>query len=322
MNERILQIFLDRPGQFLSGEELSRELGCSRTAIWKHIRNLRDRGYEFEAVSRRGYRMVKTPDRLDVGRLLTCLKTRTLGRSIRLLQQVDSTQNLAHQLVIEGAEEGTLVLAEQQTAGRGRLGRSWHSPFGKGIWMSLILFPQIPLQFTSQLTLLVAVAVCRAIRQNTGVEAGIKWPNDLLVRGRKVCGILLESSGEDERLRHVVAGIGISVNLLPEDFPGELRGKATSLRIESGRELDRTNLIAIILQQLEELYDLYHREGFAPIRLLWEAGSISLGKPIRIQTREGWVQGVAETIDDFGALALRTDDGQLRKFYSGDVELA
>lgn len=321
MNERLLQLFLQNPQQFLSGEELSRQLNMSRTAVWKHIQGLRREGYEFEAVPRRGYRLRQRPPRLDKSALLAGLTTKVLGRHIHLLDSVESTQTVAHQLVAEGAPEGTLVLAERQTAGRGRMGRKWHSPAGKGIWMSLVLFPHVPLQFVSQLTLLAAVAVCRAIRLHVPVDVGIKWPNDLLVERKKVCGILLESSAEDERLRYVVAGIGISANLSREDYPEELRERATSLLIESGREIDRHRLICEVMRQFEELYELYRKQGFAPIRLLWEALSVSLHRLIRIETREGWVEGTAEAIDEFGALVVRLDNGETRKFYSGDVDL-
>jgi len=320
MNKQLLELFLQHPERYISGEEISRLLHCSRTAVWKQIQNLKREGYEFEAVPRRGYRLICQPSRLNQAALLAKLRTKVMGRPVYILEKVASTQTVAHQLVSEGAGEGTLVIAEQQTAGRGRMGRTWYSPAGKGIWMSLVLFPQIPLHFTSQLTLLVAVAVCRAIRMFTGVQAGIKWPNDLLVRNKKVCGILLESSAEDQRLRYVVAGIGISVNLKSGDFPDPLRHTATSLMMESGGAIERHALICEILLQLEQLYELYHEQGFAPIRLLWESLNVSLGRPIQIRTPAGTVHGTAEAVDEYGALVLRLPDGNTRKFYSGDVE--
>jgi BirA family biotin operon repressor/biotin-[acetyl-CoA-carboxylase] ligase len=315
MEQRILAVFAERPGEYISGEQLSGMLGVSRTAVWKQIRKLMNEGYTFEAVPRRGYKLTGEPDRLSVPAMLAELDTKTMGRSIRLFDEIGSTQTIAHQLAREGAPEGTLIVAERQTEGRGRMGRSWHSPKGKGLWMSLLLRPRIPVQFTSQLTLLTAVAVCRAIRKLANVEAGIKWPNDLLIGGKKVCGILLESSAEDERLLYVVAGIGISVNLDPGDYPEALRDKAISLKMAAGKEISRTKLLRTVLKQFEELYFLYQAEGFAPIKTAWEALAVSLGKPVRTHS----VSGIAESIDDSGALAVRTEDGKIVKLYSAEI---
>jgi BirA family biotin operon repressor/biotin-[acetyl-CoA-carboxylase] ligase len=320
MNERILDIFRRHPGEFVSGEQLSEALQCSRTAIWKHIQSLREQGFEFEAVPRKGYRLLQQPDRLSAAKLLASLRTSVMGRNLRLYDVVDSTQTIAKQLAAEGAPEGTVVIAEQQTAGRGRMGRAWHSPKGKGIWMSLLLKPRIPIHFTPQLTLLVAVAVCRTLRRVAGVTAAIKWPNDLLIDGRKVCGILLEITAEDERLRSVIAGIGISVNLTEDDYPEHLKPIATSLRIAAGKEFDRTELIAAVLEEFERIYRLYHEEGFEPIRTAWEALTISLGRGIRAGSPKGVVEGTALEIDDMGALVVRQADGQIVKLYSADFE--
>lgn len=321
MKERILAFMHESGSEFVSGEQLSEALGISRTAVWKHISRLRDEGYAFEAVPRRGYRLLREPSRLSASGLLEKLHTRVMGHNLKLYDEVESTQNVAHELVREGAGEGTLVIAEQQHAGRGRLGRSWHSPKGKGVWMSLVLKPRIPVHFTPQLTLLIAVALCRTLRGFAdNAKIGIKWPNDLLIDGRKVSGILLESRAEDERLHYIVAGIGISANLAPHDYPEELRDKATSLYIASGREVDRELLVCDFLKQFEELYVLYHEQGFAPIRTLWEASTLSLGRPIAVLTAGGRIEGVAESIDDMGALSVRMADGTLHRVYSGEIE--
>jgi BirA family biotin operon repressor/biotin-[acetyl-CoA-carboxylase] ligase len=321
MNEQILQYFLDHEDEYISGERISTQLQCSRTAVWKHIKTLRKQGYVFDAIPRKGYKMLSKPVVINAAKLMQGLQTKTLGKVLRIYDEVDSTQNIAHSLVRQGAIEGTLVLAEQQNAGRGRMGRNWFSPKGKGIWMSLILKPTISMQFTPQLTLLAAVALCRAIQAHIPHQVGIKWPNDLLINGRKISGILLESSAEDERLNYVIAGIGISVNLLPEDYPDELRTKATSLCIEKGQPVEREQLICDFLLQLEVLLELYTQQGFAPIRSLWEALTISLHNPIRIQTSKGWVEGVANAIDEMGALLVTLSDGEIIKLYSGDIEL-
>lgn len=321
MNERILELFGQSPETYVSGAEISRRIGVSRTAIWKHIEELRAEGYAFEAAPRKGYRLISKPAKWQVSELMNGMKTKVLGQKIHIYDEVDSTQTIAHKLVASGASEGTIVLAERQTAGRGRMGRSWHSPSGKGIWLSLILTPRIPVYFMPQLTLLSAVALCRAIQKMCHVEIGIKWPNDLLIHGKKVSGILLESSGEDERLKYVIAGIGISVNLLVEDYPEELRSIATSLAIESGGEVSREGLVQAFLLEFEDMYTLYMEKGFAPIRLLWEALSVTLKRPIRTQTPSGLIEGIADSLDDSGALTVITPTGERIKIYSGDIEL-
>jgi BirA family biotin operon repressor/biotin-[acetyl-CoA-carboxylase] ligase len=319
IHERLLECFLEHPDKFVSGEQLSRQLKCSRTAVWKHIQALRKEGYEFESVPRLGYRLTQKPEKLDLERIGKLLRTKVMGRDIRYFHEVDSTQNAAFQLVEQGAREGTVCIAERQKEGRGRRGRSWHSPLGKGLWMSIILYPQIPLYFTPQLTLLTAVALCRAVRKETGVDAGIKWPNDLLVDGKKISGILLESSAEDERLRFCLAGVGVSVNLAPEDYPPELRDKAISLKMAAGKQIDREKLFAAFMEEFESLYELYHEQGFKPIRIMWEALSVSLNRVIRVSTDEGELQVTAEKIDDMGALHVRLADGRTMKLYSGEI---
>jgi len=322
MNEQeLIDYFQLHPNDFISGEQLSMKFKCSRTAIWKQIQRLKRQGYQFEAISRVGYRLMSQPERLTFHGLTAKIKTKVMGRQLRLMDKTESTQTAAHHWVEEGAEEGALIIAEQQTSGRGRMGRHWHSPPGKGVWMSLILKPRIPIHFAPQLTLLTAVALCRTINK-IGIAAGIKWPNDLLVAGKKICGILLESNAEDERLKYVIAGIGISANLQEEDYPEELRMKATSLFIESGKPVSREQLIADFLLEFECLYEIFQQEGFAPIRTLWEALSVSLNRHIRIQTLQGWVEGTASGIDSMGALQLIKSDGSMVKMYSGDIELS
>jgi BirA family biotin operon repressor/biotin-[acetyl-CoA-carboxylase] ligase len=322
INEQLIRLFVDSPDVFLSGEELSNKLQCSRTAVWKHIERLRMEGYVFEAVSRKGYRFISKPDKLDIELITAKLQTNTLGKSIHYYDEVDSTNTRAQTLVKEGAAEGTLVIAEHQTSGRGRMGRQWYSPKGKGLWMSLVLKPRIPLQYAPQLTLLVAVALCRSIRKLTAINVGIKWPNDLLVDGKKVSGILLESSADEEKLQHVIAGVGISVNLGLDDFPEEIRDVASSLSIQAGSKIDRVELLCQFMMELETLYNLYHEEGFTPIKMLWEALNVSIGCVVRQQSTKGLLEGTAEGIDDHGALIVRLTDGSLARWYSSNVEFA
>lgn len=322
VNDKLIHIFLDHPQEFLSGEQISDTLGCSRTAVWKHIQQLREQGYEFESMPRKGYRLLREPDRLSMHQIVRELKTTRLGRSIYLKGTVSSTQSVAQELASRGEPEGTLVIAEEQTAGRGRMGRSWLSPRGKGIWMSLILKPNIPLQVVPQLTILTAVAVCRALNKQVKVDIGIKWPNDLLIEGKKVCGILLESSGEDERLRHVIAGIGISVNLLQADFPTELLEKSTSLRIADGEPFDRARLICAVLEEFEHLYRLFLEQGFMAVKLLWEALSVTINRRILAESTRGPVEGIALGLDDYGALRIELPTGEIVSVFSGDIQFA
>jgi len=320
MKERLLEMLAEREGGFLSGEEASRRLGVSRTAVWKQIRRLTEEGYTIEACRNRGYRLAGAPDRLTASGLLSRLNTKALGRRLHLFDELGSTQDEAKRLAEAGAPEGTLVIAERQTSGRGRMGRSWLSPKGKGLWMSLVLRPDMPVFCTPQLTLLIAVALCRSLRRQTGLDIGIKWPNDLLVNGRKISGILLESSAEEERLRHVIAGVGISVNLGPDDYPPELLPKAVSLMMAAGRPFDRTETAALFLESLEELYGIYLKDGFEPIRLLWEDCSVSLGKAAVLKTPQGTIEGVPVGLAPSGALRVRTADGTERSIISAEFE--
>lgn len=319
--ETLLDLLLANPKEFVSGEEISRRLAVSRTAVWKQINKLREAGYEFEAVPHKGYRIISKPERLDTLSLLKALKTSTMGQKLKILDSTVSTQEEARSLAEGGAQEGTLVIAEEQTGGKGRMGRKWFSPKGKGIWMSLVLRPKQPMHYTPQLTLMTGVAVCRAVRKVTGVMAGLKWPNDLLVEGRKISGILLESAAEDEYVRYCIVGIGISANLDAADYPDELAHVATSLKMESGEPVDRVALIAAVLEEFEILYALYQQEGFGPIASLWEALSVTLGKPVTVNTAHGPVKGTAAKLDHSGALLVSTGQGEYVPIFSGDVEL-
>ncbi|KQO17359.1 biotin--[acetyl-CoA-carboxylase] ligase [Paenibacillus sp. Leaf72] len=318
-HENLLRLFADRDGEYVSGEHISRELKVSRTAVWKQIRKLESQGFEFEASRRLGYRLLSMPDKLDMAALLTNLKTKKFGQKLQVLESVESTQNIAQALAEGGAEEGMLVVAEQQLSGRGRMGRGWISPLGKGIWMSMVMRPTVPIYFAPQLTLLTAVALCRSLKRLTKLDIGIKWPNDLLINGKKISGILLESAAEDERLRYVIAGIGISVNLQQADYPEELLEKATSLRMASGEKQIREAIIADFLLEWEQLYELYQSEGFAPIVTLWESLSVSLHKPATLLTPQGVVEGTPRGLDASGALIVEKLDGSQALIFSAEM---
>lgn len=315
----LLQLFSRYPDQYVSGALMSEELNVSRTAIWKQIRKLEAAGYEFEASTKRGYRLVYTPESINADGLNEKLKTIRFGRELLAFEQVKSTQDLAKELAEAGAAEGALVIAEEQMSGRGRMGRSWVSPQGKGIWMSMVMRPNVPIYCAPQLTLLTAAALCRSLKRMTGLPIGIKWPNDLLIEGKKISGILLESAAEDERLKYIVAGVGISVNLSPSDYPEQLRATATSLRIQSGYPYSRKAIITDFLKEWEELYDLYLLKGFSPIASIWESLSVTLGIPVRLITPQGELTGVPIGLENNGAIRIRREDGSVIAIFSAEM---
>lgn len=315
----ILQAFHDQPDRFISGEELSQTCGCSRTAVWKHIEELRRDGYEVEAVRKLGYRLLTAPDRLSAAEITAGLGTKKIGQHVYAYDEVVSTQPLAHDAAAKGAVEGTLVLAEQQTGGKGRLGRPWHSPKGTGIWMSLIVRPAIPLPKTPQMTLLTAVCVARTIREETGLPVKIKWPNDIFIGDKKVCGILTELNAESDRVNYLVIGIGLNVNSVESDFPEELAQVGTSLRIESGQSISRVRFIQQFCRIFEETYEQFLLEGFQPIKSEWEAYSYTIGRLVTIQTISQKLEGRAIGLNEEGVLLVEDEAGLVHKVYSADV---
>lgn len=321
LRSKLLEAFSNAEGGFVSGQKLSEYIGCSRTAVWKHIEDLRKDGYELEAVRRLGYRITKKPNKISGNEIKIGLKTRKMGYHVHFEETVSSTQKIAQTLVNEGAEEGTIVVAEQQTNGRGRMARQWYSPSGTGIWMSLIIRPNIAVQAAPQLTLLTAVAIVQAIEEITPLKPDIKWPNDILINGKKLVGILTELQAEADKVHSIIIGTGINVNQSITDFPEELHRVATSIHLETDKQWDRARLIQEILLKFENLYSLYLAQGFRPIKLLWEGYAISLQKPITARTINGTVEGKAIGINDAGVLLIQTSDGSVKQIYSADIEL-
>ncbi|HEU5138901.1 MAG TPA: biotin--[acetyl-CoA-carboxylase] ligase [Bacillales bacterium] len=317
----ILKMLSAHRDTFVSGQELSERLGLSRTAIWKHINELRKAGYEIVSVKKSGYRLIEKPNVLSEAEIQSGLETDTLGRTVQYEDSVKSTQEVAHHLARQGAKEGTIVVADEQTGGRGRLGRPWHSPKGTGIWVSMILRPRIPPQQAPQLTLLAAVGVVKGIRAATGLECDIKWPNDILVHGKKLVGILTELQADPDQVNSVIVGMGMNVNVKETDFPEELREIATSIRIQAGREVDRAEVLQQILKQTEILYQEYLREGFHLVKLLWESHAVSLGRVIQARTLQGTIVGNAVGLSDNGFLILEDDSGKRHEISSADIDL-
>lgn len=323
MREIILAFLRARPEEFVSGAEISKRLGVSRTAVWKQIEGLRAEGYKIEAYPRRGYALRQSPDLLSPAEIALGLGTKNLGKKVSYFPAVESTNQVARELAEKGAEEGTLVVAEAQTKGQGRLNRNWVSPSGKGIWTSLVLRPpSLPAEAT-YITLLAAIAVAKAIRQVAALPAGIKWPNDVLVNEKKVCGILAETEAELDQVHYVVLGIGINVNLDQEDFPPELMQTATSLKIEKGETVSRLQLLQALLKELEGLYltFLFERGGVEEIRKQWKKLNVTLGREVKVSFLNQSYQGKAVDLDPEGALLVREPDGKLHRFHAGDVTL-
>lgn len=317
----LLDAFTNAGESYLSGQHLAELIGCSRTAVWKHIEELRKEGFELEAVRKKGYRIVKTPEKITADEIRLGLKTRFIGQNIHYEESVESTQKIAHHLAYENVSEGTVIIAEEQLSGRGRMDRKWHSPKYTGIWMSLILRPNIPLPKAPQLTLLAAVAIVQAIEGLTDLSPEIKWPNDILIRGKKVTGILTELQAEADRINSIIIGIGMNVNQVEEDFPVELEKIATSLRIEQGKEISRAAMVREIFNNMEKLYNLYLAEGFLPIKLLWESYAISVGREITARTLMQTIVGKALGITEEGVLMIEDKQGVTHHVYSADIEV-
>jgi len=317
--ELVLAFLAEAVDEFVSGEAISDKLGLTRAAVWKHVESLRAQGYRIDAVPARGYRLTGVPDRLTPLELRPLLNTHDLGRVVHWFEEIGSTNDRAKELAEQGAEHGEVVVAEAQTSGRGRRGRAWASPARKNLYFSVVLRPELPPARAPELTLVGSVAVCDALRQ-AGVQAGIKWPNDLLASGRKIAGILTELAAEPDRVEWVVLGAGVNVNARPEDFPAEVRDDATSILLERGQAAPRALFAAACLTALEDWIDRHAEEGFGPVRQAWRERSVTLGREVVVTVDGRELAGVAEDIDETGALLVRTRVG-VERIISGDVQL-
>ena len=319
MKGEILKLLKETDG-YVSGQELCRRFGVSRTAVWKVINQLKEEGYEIEAVRNRGYALKGAGDVLSEAELLSCLKTEWAGGRIVYFDATDSTNAQAKRLAEAHAPHGTLVVSDRQDGGKGRRGRSWASPSGVGIWMSLILRPEIAPSSASMLTLAAALAVREGIQEETGLSPLIKWPNDLVLNGKKICGILTEMSTELMEIQYVITGIGINVN--QREFPPEIRDTATSLSLEAGRCFRRSSLIAAILKAFEKDYAAFLKTGDLSLLLEeYNACLVNRGKEVCILDPSGEYRAVAEGIDESGSLLVTLPDGTRREIISGEVSV-
>jgi BirA family biotin operon repressor/biotin-[acetyl-CoA-carboxylase] ligase len=317
--ELVLSFLAEAGDEFVSGEAISDKLGLTRAAVWKHVEALRAHGYRIDAIPARGYRLAEVPDRLTPLELRPLLNTHDLGQVLHWYEELGSTSDRAKELADEGAEHGEVVVAEAQTAGRGRRGRTWVSPPRRNLYFSVILRPDLPPSRAPELTLVGSLALCDALRQ-AGVAAAIKWPNDVLASGKKIAGILTELAAEPERVHWVVLGAGVNVNARAEDFPEELRGEATSVLLERGHPAPRALLAAACFTALEGWIDRHAEEGFGVVRDAWRERSATLGREVVVKGDGREIVGTAEDIDEAGALLVRTPAG-LERILAGDVKL-
>ncbi len=317
--EKILNLLRSSGSEFMSGEDLARKCGISRTMVWKHIKSLEREGFGIEAVPSQGYKITTIPDVLRPGDIKPGLNTTVIGKKIQFQSVAVSTNTLAMVMAADGTPEGTVVIAETQTGGKGRLGRKWISPKGN-LYVSVVLRPNIPMHKAPLITLTGAVAVASAIRSTCGLRAGIKWPNDILISGKKVSGLLTEMSAEQDRIRHIVLGIGVDVNMEMGELPAEVRGLTTTLAAEAGAKINRNALLQQVLRDLERWYQKFLNND-EDILEEWKKLNVTVGNRITVTGAGEALDGQAQGVDRDGRLIVRLDDETVRTVAAGDVTI-
>lgn len=320
MSEDLRGLLERSPGEFISGEDIARRLGISRAAVWKRVRSLRRRGYRIEGARGAGYRLIERPDSFEKADLLPLLSRPALWKDFLYYAVTDSTNSRAAELAEKGGVHGTVLCANAQTGGRGRMGRGWLSPPGVNVYLSILLRPPVEPARAPQLTLVAAVALAQAVEETCGVAAGLKWPNDLLLDGRKAAGILAEMSADPDRVRHVIVGVGLNVNMEAADFPEDLRERATSLRIRTGRTFRRAELVARFLDAFSRAYEGYLTGGFKSLWPEWKRRDILKGKPATVRLPAGDARGKILGVDGNGMLVFRrAGAARSEKIASGEI---
>jgi len=305
---------------YVSGEELSNSLGVSRTAVWKHINELRKEGYIIESSSKKGYLLVGVPDILDK-RELVIREGQQIGRELFHFDEIDSTNNYAKKIANEGCPHGTVIVAERQTMGRGRVGRQWQSDNSGGLWFSIVVRPDMEPERVQVITLAASVAVVEGIRKELGVNCGIKWPNDIILNSSKLGGILTELSAEPGHVNYIVVGIGINVNQSLSDFDIELQNKATSIFISTGKQCSRVKLLGSILRSFEEIYCTLLEGRAEEIINKWNSYSVTIGKEVKIFIKNIEYIGTAQSIASDGKLVVKCKDGKTMNVSAGEVQV-
>lgn len=319
INAKILDVLRARTHTYISGEQLSRELNMSRTAVWKHVNALRSLGYRVEAITSMGYKLISSPSLLLPLEIKNGLNTRFIGQNIHWEYEVTSTNTIAAQLADKGAPEGTVVVSECQKQGRGRMGRNWISQPENGIYLSLILRPNFVPMKAPCVTFISAIAVVEALEHVLGLKAGIKWPNDVMIHGKKVSGILTELKAEMECIHYVIVGIGINVN--NNRFPKAFRDKVTSLSLEVKHKLSRIAIVQALLSSLERWYVSTLEHGIEQTFERWRDLSCTVGNPVEVNLGDEILYGVASRLSSDGSLYVQLDSGEERQILAGDVTM-
>ncbi|HEX9917260.1 MAG TPA: biotin--[acetyl-CoA-carboxylase] ligase [candidate division Zixibacteria bacterium] len=318
--EKVLKVLKRKKGRFLATRKIAASAGLSSFNVYQSIYHLQSWEYQIESQKGKGYRLVKPTDLLLPFEIKDNLHTKFLGQKIHSYQTLKSTNLLAYKLAEAGSPEGAIVISEKQTAGKGRMGREWFSPSKVGLWMSLVLRPDIPPSKAAGLSLCAGLALAQTIQNLFGLKAKIKWPNDCLINGKKVAGILLELSAEIDQIRFVIMGVGININQKRSDFPSGLQDKATSIRIELGQRVRRLDTLKSFLEKFEKIYLVFRKKGLGTYRQDIKKYSSVLNKEIRIKSGDEVITGKAYDIDDNGSLVIKTKDGT-RAIITGEVNL-
>jgi len=313
MREKLLQLLNEK--EFVSGEHIAKESGVSRTAIWKQIKSLQSLGYKIESVKNKGYRILSRPDIPIPEEITFDLGTNIIGREVFYFKTISSTNKYAKQLAMDDISEGTVVVSDVQTNGRGRKNRTWSSSYG-GLWFSIVLYPHIPPERGMLVTMASSVAVAQALKENTNLNPIIKWPNDLLIDDKKICGILTELDAELDRINYSIVGIGINVN---NELAEDLQKIATSVFLETGSQISRVKLLRSIIKYFDEEYDKLKSGEYPKIRDDWFYYADIIGKKIQVKTEKMIIEGTVSDIDDSGCIILETTSGNVR-VVSGDVK--
>jgi BirA family biotin operon repressor/biotin-[acetyl-CoA-carboxylase] ligase len=317
---KLIQLLAANSEQYISGQLLSDQLKISRSAIWKHMKELEKDGYQIEGKSNKGYRIISYPDKLSENTVRWGLETDWIGKNIIHKESTTSTQHIAHDEARNNAAHGTIIIADEQTKGKGRMNRSWFSTKGKGMWLSIILRPEIAPQQAPQLTLLTATVLADVLQSYCNVKPLIKWPNDILLNNKKTAGILTEMQAEQDIINYIVIGIGLNVNQSTLELSEEIRHKATSLYIETEKENSINALIQEILMTFEKSYDQYIKNGFPDIKQKWESYGFKIGEEITIKTIKDHFHATFLGIEEDGALRIKRTDGSIQRLYSAEID--
>ncbi len=305
---------------YISGQQLCDKFHVSRTAVWKAVEQLKKEGYMIEAVRNKGYRLVGSPDVMSKAEIESMVKTKWAGRSVIYYDETDSTNIQAKLAGENGSEHGTLVVADRQVAGKGRRGRSWESPKGVCVYMTLLLRPSIEPVKAPMLTLVMALSVAEAVRELTGLKAGIKWPNDIVLNKKKICGILTEMSAEIDYINYVVTGVGINTN--QETFSEEITERATSLLIEGGCHISRSELVAAVMERYEENYERFmETEDLSGLQEKYNGMLVNCGREVRVLESKGEYSAFASGINEMGELVVTTPEGEEKHIFAGEVSV-